>query len=145
MWQLCAFLFWYCVKLQHIRPYTLFSLWAGCNKRSTLKLTDKTYNLCGHSRFTQVHITNNSSDYRAKESVFLCFVEPTVQNSCCIMRQLSAFSYGFTRNFTVAPFNLCSLMSSYLAKEENSRKVILLQPVLYSPWVDKMFKLTTYN
>lgn len=55
------------------------------------------------------------------------------------------FSYCFTRNFTVAPFKLCFFIYSYLAKEENSRKVILLQSVLHSPWVDKMFKFTNYN
>lgn len=31
--------------------------------------------------------------------------------------------------FTVAPFSLCSLISSYLAEEENSGNILLLQPV----------------
>lgn len=116
-----------------ICAYTLFSLWAGCSKRFALKLWGKTYNLYGRSHFIQVHITKTSSDYRSKEPVFLCFIEFRVQNSCCIVRRLSAFSYGFTRTFTGAPFSLCSLISSYLAKEENSRQIILLQHGLHSP------------
>lgn len=51
----------------------------------------------------------------------------------------------FTRNFLAAPFNLCSLLSCYLPKEEKSSKFTLVLPVLCGLWVDKMFVSTSYN
>lgn len=94
-----------CVKLLHTCSISVHSLtfWMGCNRSSAWKLTDKTYNLYSH--FIQMQITNSSSSKGQRVCVLW-----SLQNACCAARQLPAFSYGFTRNFSIAPFNLCSLL-----------------------------------